>query len=184
MNLTLPLTIPVSKNSKFILNLNNYRNAHFLVLSKAKYEYSKVVSTMLPEWNRAQYKIEFMRLEHEAAVKSIRKKKGEALAIAYENEQRPALEHKIGLLKDKYGSAPSVAFTTPVELIYSYYHGNNRLIDVCNPCSIIDKFTCDALTMAAVWGDDHSGIVVSSTYRFAGVDKANPRCELIVRAVG
>lgn len=36
MQINLPLYVWVSGNKKFILNLNNYRNAHFQVLNKAK----------------------------------------------------------------------------------------------------------------------------------------------------
>ena len=34
-----PLKVPVSKNKSFILNLNNYRNAHYQTLNKAKINY-------------------------------------------------------------------------------------------------------------------------------------------------
>ena len=180
MILVLPLTVPVSKNSKFILNLNNYRNAHFLVLSKAKANYSHAVAMMLPEWNRMKYKVAYLVNEYEAGLKKARKSKGEAAAQQYEAEQKPALDHKINQLEAKYADYPAIRFTDPVRLTFTYYHGNSRLVDVSNPCSIIDKFTCDALTQAAVWGDDHAGIVLSSSYRFGGVDKAEPRCVLTI----
>ena len=41
MQIKLPLDVYYSKKKKFILNLNNYRNAHYRVLSTAKKIYSE-----------------------------------------------------------------------------------------------------------------------------------------------
>ncbi len=54
-----PLSVPVSKKKKFILNINNYRSAHYQVLSKAKREYLKAVKSQilrLPGWERVKVK--------------------------------------------------------------------------------------------------------------------------------
>ena len=48
LKLSLPLHVQVSRNNKFILNLNNYRNAHFQVLDKAKKLYVGEVLAALP----------------------------------------------------------------------------------------------------------------------------------------
>ena len=42
-----PLFVHVSKNKKFILNLNNYRNAHYQVLNKAKVNYKAIIAEQL-----------------------------------------------------------------------------------------------------------------------------------------
>ena len=42
-NLTSPLRVPVSKSKEFILNMNNYRNAHYQTLNKAKQNYKAVM---------------------------------------------------------------------------------------------------------------------------------------------
>ena len=47
MKLMLPLSVQVSKKKAFILNLNNYRNAHFQVLNKAKKLYVEEVRLAL-----------------------------------------------------------------------------------------------------------------------------------------
>jgi len=124
MKLTLPLKIRLSKAGKrwFILNLNNYRNAHYRTLSLAKKLYALAVCEALPD--------------------------------------------KIPKL------------TGPLHLTFKYYAASARKIDISNPCSIIDKFTCDALTEAGVWKDDDVKTVLSVTYIFGGVEKNNPRCEL------
>lgn len=41
--LSLPLKVKVSKNKHFILNINNYRNAHHRVLSTAKRNFTDIV---------------------------------------------------------------------------------------------------------------------------------------------
>ena len=43
MKISLPLSVQISRDKKFILNLNNYRNAHFQVLNKAKKLYTEQV---------------------------------------------------------------------------------------------------------------------------------------------
>ena len=42
-----PLSIPISKNKRFILNLNNYRNLHYRVLNKAKILYKECVEDQI-----------------------------------------------------------------------------------------------------------------------------------------
>jgi len=42
-----PLSVPTSKSKKFILNLNQYRNTHFIVLNKAKHEYKEEIASQL-----------------------------------------------------------------------------------------------------------------------------------------
>lgn len=126
MKIELPLEVYYSKNKKFILNLNNYRNAHYRILSSAKRIYT---------------------------------------------------ENLIPRLKD------FKSFDKPVSLKYTYYAKSNRRLDISNPCSIIDKFTCDALVKAGIIEDDSFIQVVEVFYKFGGVEKDNPRCELIISAV-
>lgn len=39
----LPLSVQTSKTKKFILNLNAYRNVHYMTLSSAKHKYSNLI---------------------------------------------------------------------------------------------------------------------------------------------
>ena len=123
MQIKLPLEIYYSKNKKFILNLNNYRNAHYRVLATAKKLYSENL---------------------QASLKGIK------------------------------------PFTEPVVLEYTYFAKSNRRLDVSNPCSIIDKFTCDALVKAGVLADDSYNEIDKVIYKFGGVDKSDARCELVI----
>ena len=125
----LPLEVYYSKNKKFILNLNNYRNAHYRILSSAKRIYSENLVAELNEWS----------------------------------------------LKPK--------FKNPVTLEYVYYAKSNRRVDVSNPCSIIDKFTCDALVKAEILEDDSSKQIKEIYYVYGGVDKEFPRCRLTIKEV-
>ena len=102
VTLILPLEVFYSKKKKFILNLNNYRNAHYRVLSIAKKTYSDDLVEMIEKWDDIP------------------------------------------------------RFDNPVDLEYVYYAKSNRRVDVSNPCSIIDKFTCDALVRVGILEDDSS----------------------------
>lgn len=51
MTFNVPLRVSVSKKKDFILNMNNYRNAHFRVLDKAKKLFHKHIKEIgLPEY--------------------------------------------------------------------------------------------------------------------------------------
>lgn len=76
---------------------------------------------------------------------------------------------------------PNVKLKPPVSLEYVYYHGNKRAVDVSNPCSIIDKYACDAIVEKGLVKDDNCSFVSSVQYKWGGVDKNNPRCELTIR---
>jgi len=123
MEIDLPLEVYYSKKKKFILNLNNYRNAHYRVLSISKRLYSDNLVPRLKGFD---------------------------------------------------------SFTEPVSLTYTYYARSNRRLDISNPCSIIDKFTCDALVKAEILEDDSFKQIKEVVYKFGGVEKDNPRCELVI----
>ena len=135
VTLILPFEVFYSKKKKFILNLNNYRNAHYRVLSIAKKTYSDDLVEMI----------------------------------------------KNLFIKEKWDDIPR--FDNPVDLEYVYYAKSNRRVDVSNPCSIIDKFTCDALVRVGILEDDSSKQIKSITYVYGGVDKENPRCRLTIKEI-
>lgn len=115
------------KDKKFILNLNNYRNTHQMILAQAKVLYSDVVKDI---FNRTA---------------------------------------------DWCG----YPFTN-CEVKFIYYAASNRRIDKSNPACIIEKFVCDALTDLGVWEDDDSTHIPRTVYEYGGVDKENPRCDVII----
>lgn len=47
--LSSPLRVAVTKNKDFILNLNNYRNAHYQTLNRAKIKYKEVMKSQIED---------------------------------------------------------------------------------------------------------------------------------------
>ena len=124
LRIDLPLVVHISKKSKFILNLNNFRNTHYRTLTVAKKKYQAEI------------------IERLGGRSKIRQKD-----LIFE---------------------------------YTYFHGNARRVDVANPCSIIDKFTCDALVEAGILPDDNTQYIHEVRYKNGQIDRDNPRAELRV----
>jgi hypothetical protein len=122
LRLDLPLRIMTSRNNHWILNLNNFRNAHYRTLTAAKNKYQDAIVNQLQGRNKIRMR--------------------------------------------------------PIRLEYTYYKGSARRVDVANPLSIIDKFTCDALVKAEILPDDNTDIITEVLYRYGGIDRSNPRAEL------
>lgn len=66
----LPLYMQVSKKKKFILNLNNFRNAHFRTLSKAKNMYNDIVAALAPKIDYTILKCEIEYVYHHGSARS------------------------------------------------------------------------------------------------------------------
>lgn len=76
----------------------------------------------------------------------------------------------------------SLSLPPPYTFKYIYYKGDNRKVDISNPLSIIDKFTCDALVKAGLMEDDNFSILTDVIYSFGGVEKCNGRVDLEIYA--
>lgn len=76
----------------------------------------------------------------------------------------------------------SLNLPPPYSFKYIYYKGDNRKVDISNPLSIIDKFTCDALVKAGLMEDDNFTILTDVIYSFGGVEKGNGRVDLEIYA--
>jgi len=76
----------------------------------------------------------------------------------------------------------SVTPGDPVKFRFKYTitSANQRKFDIANMLSIIDKFACDALVKAQIIQDDDFKQIKEVVYRFGGVDKDDPRCELVI----
>lgn len=68
-----------------------------------------------------------------------------------------------------------------LEFIYLYYNKSKRLFDISNPCSILDKYICDALVEKGIISEDNISIIKKVSYEYAGIDKLNPRVDLIIK---
>ena len=73
----------------------------------------------------------------------------------------------------------ALKLTTPIKLHYKLYRaraGGDRN----NPLTIHDKYFCDALTHYGCIPDDSDKYIKSQFYETAGVDKENPRVEILI----
>ena len=68
----------------------------------------------------------------------------------------------------------------PIALRYDLYWSSNRQVDVANVLSIVDKFFCDALEEEGVLKDDSFKYISQVIYNFKGIDKENPRVEVVI----
>lgn len=119
---SVPLKVQISKKGYFALNLNVYRNAHYMTLNKAKVVFKELITPFLV--------------------------------------QIPKLKH--------------------CSLEYVLYPKTNRLCDVSNVCSIVDKFFSDAFVESGHLEDDNYTFIKDIKYRFGAVDPKNPRVDVII----
>lgn len=66
----------------------------------------------------------------------------------------------------------------PYLFTYTLYPKDARGYDLANVCSIVQKFTDDALIELGIIEDDNFRIVRAVNYRYGEVDKLRPRAEL------
>lgn len=72
-------------------------------------------------------------------------------------------------------------FENPIKIHYKIFYENNRLFDIDNIVSVVSKFSQDALTELGVISDDNYKHIVQITGTFGGVDRENPRVEMIIK---
>jgi hypothetical protein len=71
-------------------------------------------------------------------------------------------------------------FFQKISLTFVYYKGSNRKSDRSNVLSIHEKFFCDALTEYGCIPDDNDDFIEETRYRSGGLDKNNPRVEVLI----
>lgn len=76
-----------------------------------------------------------------------------------------------------------VVMSTPIKLTFVYYARDNRVRDRANACCVHEKFFCDGLVQAGCIEDDNDKFIIETKYLSGGVDRANPRMEIIVEEV-
>jgi len=110
------------KDKKVIINLNGYRNWHYLVSNIIKIKYKENIKDQL----------DGLVLKH------------------------------------------------PISLHFVLYKGSNRLSDRANVLSIHEKFFCDALVGCGCLEDDSDTYIKETKYSSGGIDRENPRVEIII----
>lgn len=68
-------------------------------------------------------------------------------------------------------------------ITYTLYTRTRRRIDISNVCCIVDKFFSDALVMFHKIEDDNCNFIKEIRYKYGGIDKNNPRVEIIIDGV-
>jgi len=66
------------------------------------------------------------------------------------------------------------------KVTYTIYYPTKRAFDIDNIGSVITKFTHDALVEFEILEDDNYNFVNEIAYKFGGVDKDNPRCDVVI----
>ena len=67
-----------------------------------------------------------------------------------------------------------------ISLSYELYPQSNRLCDIANICSIVDKFFSDSLVNLGNIPDDNYQHVLGVQYLFGSVDSTIPRVEVTI----
>lgn len=119
-----PIKIPVGKKY-FNLNMNEYRNKHFRILSKAK------------------------------------------------NNHFDVIKHQVRKIKP---------VDEPIKITFVLWKEGGRKRDVSNVCSVVDKFVCDALVKLNKIPDDCHEFIPQVEYLYGGIDRKNPRCDVIIES--
>lgn len=70
-----------------------------------------------------------------------------------------------------------------VRLTYTVYTGSSHKSDVMNWTSVVDKFFQDTMVKAGKLTDDNYQYVPEVISRFGGIDKNNPRVEILIEPV-
>ena len=70
-----------------------------------------------------------------------------------------------------------------IKLTYTYYPKDKRKRDISNICSIVDKYFCDSLVELGIIPDDNYEHLKEVKYVFGGIDRENPRVEVIIEPI-
>lgn len=122
---SVPISVPVSKNKNWSLNLNIYRNTHHQTLSKAKIKFAAIV--------------------------------------------HPRLIHIPTLKRARFS--------------YILYPGSAHDLDISNVCCVVDKFFSDVFVSAGKLPDDNYKHLINIAFGFGEIDRANPRCDVIIESL-
>ena len=101
------------------------------------------------------------------------------------NTYRNAHFHKLNQAKILFekivaGRVKHLPVMIKTDLTYSLFFGSKRAIDISNICCIVDKFFCDTLINQKKLIDDNMNSISEVAYRWGGVDRHDPRIEVIL----
>lgn len=70
-----------------------------------------------------------------------------------------------------------------VRVTYTIYYPTKRAFDIDNIGSVITKFTHDALVEFGIFEDDNYHFVREIVFKYGGVDKEDPRCDVVIEEI-
>ena len=73
-----------------------------------------------------------------------------------------------------------LCFDSTIDLEFTLFKSSKRKIDRSNILCIVEKYFCDALVHYGCVGDDNDNYINSTKYLTGGIDKANPRAEILI----
>ena len=76
-----------------------------------------------------------------------------------------------------------LSILTPVEVTYKVLKGSKRRLDKMNVIAVTSKYLLDALTNLGCWEDDNDDHVKTETILPTGLDRDNPRVEIIITSI-
>lgn len=74
-------------------------------------------------------------------------------------------------------------FHKMITLEFVLWRADKRRGDRANVLSMHEKYFCDALTKSGCIVDDDDRYIERTVYRTGGIDKANPRVDIIIREI-
>ena len=84
---------------------------------------------------------------------------------------------KIAVAKDIRQLQP---ITGKCKITYTIYYENSRKFDIDNIGTVVSKFNSDALVEFGVLVDDNYTYITEILFRFGGIDRDNPRCDVML----
>ena len=84
------------------------------------------------------------------------------------------------IMKPRLKGLPSLAH---IRISYILCPRTAQLCDVSNICSVVDKFFSDCLTNEGKIPDDNYNHVIMVAYGFGGIDKHDPRVDIVIESV-
>jgi len=93
-----------------------------------------------------------------------------------------------GQVKKKYEQlartkVSKLRFTKQITLEFILWKADKRRGDRANVLSMHEKFFCDAMTKAGCIVDDDDRYIERTIYRTGGIDRDNPRVDIIIREI-
>ncbi len=85
------------------------------------------------------------------------------------------------IVERKFEDIDFLSRIDPVELTFIMYRKDKRKVDRSNVLSVHEKFFCDALVELGYIKDDADKYISSSHYYSGGIEKENPRVDIIIK---